>query len=164
MIQLYIEFGADGMRFIVTDATKLPVMNSIGTIAQVSAQNQGNTYSTTIAAGQHTAVADEPESLGGTDTGANPAEYLCMALASCKAITLRMYIQRKQWNIQNVTVDVSLEKQEIEDSFMNIFHAKISVDESATQEQKDRLIQIAKACPISKLLSKQSTIITNLLT
>jgi putative redox protein len=129
-------------------------------IATVNAENNGSTYATNLNAAGHIAIADEPESAGGKDTGPSPVDYLCMSLASCKAITLRMYVERKKWDIQNIKVEVSLERVEAEGSATHVFYAEISADETISPEQKERLITIAKACPISKLLGKQNEVVT----
>jgi putative redox protein len=75
-----------------------------------------------------------------------------------------MYVERKQWNIQNIKVKVSLERADTEGMVTHTFRAEIFVDEPVPNEQKERLLYIAKACPISKLLSKQNEVITKLAT
>jgi putative redox protein len=137
-------------------------MTNNTTISSVRAKNTTNTYTTHLTASSHSAIADEPLPLGGENAGATPGDYLCMSLASCKAITLRMYVQRKKWNIKNIEVKVTLEKQMLDDTSSNIFYAEIIVDEGTPPEQKERLLYIAKACPISKLLSKQNQVDTKI--
>jgi putative redox protein len=135
-------------------------MSTSNTIATAYAENKGESYTTGLKAGTHTAVADEPVAVGGKDAGATPGDYLCMSLASCKAITLRMYVQRKKWDIGNITVKVSLERQETDGSITHTINAEIFIDQPIPAEQKERLVYIAKACPISKLLSKQNEVVT----
>jgi uncharacterized OsmC-like protein len=67
----------------------------------------GEGLRTEIEAGTHALVADEPESLGGTDAGPTPYDYLLAALGGCTAITLRMYADRKGWPLESVTVRLS---------------------------------------------------------
>ena len=129
-------------------------------IATVLAENSGTDYVTQLKAGKHEVIADEPIGVGGKDAGPAPGDYLCMSLASCKAITLRMYVQRKKWKIENIKVKVSLEKLEVEGVATHVFHAVVMVDETTPAEQKERLLYIAKACPISKLLGKQNEVVT----
>src|SRR5579872_2161311 len=69
-------------------------------------------YATNIRSGRHTLTADEPVTAGGQDTGPNPSALLAAALASCTAITLRMYADRKQWPLESVSVDVNLQRAE----------------------------------------------------
>lgn len=108
--------------------------------------------------GRHEFFADEPVAMGGTDSAPAPDELLEAALASCTAITLRMYADRKQWAVQHIDVQVSLERKEGITSFTRNISIKGEVD----AEQKDRLLQIAKACPVSKTLAAGSTITTTI--
>jgi putative redox protein len=108
--------------------------------------------------GRHEFFADEPVEVGGTDSAPAPDELLEAALASCTAITLRMYADRKQWAVQQIDVQVSLERKEGITSFTRNISIKGEVD----AEQKDRLLQIAKACPVSKTLAAGSTITTTI--
>src|SRR6187402_2311015 len=67
-------------------------------------------YYTKLKAGTHTVHADEPLENGGKDLAPGPGEYLRMALASCTAITLRMYANRKGWDVEKIQVTVSNEE------------------------------------------------------
>ncbi|MBW0160945.1 MAG: OsmC family protein, partial [Sediminibacterium sp.] len=68
---------------------------------------------------------------------------------SCTAITLRMYADRKQWPVEGIEVAVSLERIDGK----TVFSRNIQLKGNLDQEQKDRLLQIAKLCPVSKTLS-----------
>jgi uncharacterized OsmC-like protein len=70
----------------------------------------GDSLRTELVAGGHQLVADEPKSLGGTDTGPTPYDYLLAALGGCTAMTLRMYADRKGWPLESVTVRLSQER------------------------------------------------------
>jgi len=107
---------------------------------------------------RHTFNADEPESSGGTDTAPAPDEILEASLASCTAITLRMYADRKQWSLTAVDVKVDLERVENKTIFTRIITLHGNLDE----DQKQRLLQIAKACPVSKTLLGKIEINSNL--
>ncbi|HCL06704.1 MAG TPA: hypothetical protein DHW64_12415 [Chitinophagaceae bacterium] len=99
--------------------------------------------------GRHLFGADEPEEKGGQDTAPAPDELLEASLASCTAITLRMYADRKQWNLEQVEVEVNLERVEGK----TVFTRNIILKGNLEEEQKERLLQIAKLCPVSKTLS-----------
>lgn len=137
-------------------------MDNSKILSEVLATNTGAIYATKLAAGNHNLIADEPESIGGNNLGASPGDYLCMSLASCKTITLRMYIERKQWKIKDINVKVRLYKEDQDGVVSYLFLAEVLVDETVTEEQKQRLGTIAKACPISKLLSGQNKIETTI--
>ena len=66
-------------------------------------------YAHSLTAGNHTLIADEPVEKGGTDTGPTPTQLLALSLASCTAITIEMYADRKEWDVGDVAVDVDYE-------------------------------------------------------
>jgi len=105
-------------------------------------------YQTALTKGNHTILVDEPESSHGTDTAIDPYGLLLGSLASCTSITLRMYIDRKQWAVNEITVQVEMFR--IEGG--HIFERTLSFNGELTDEQKKRLEQIADACPIHKIL------------
>lgn len=106
-------------------------------------------YRAEIRNGRHEIIADEPLNLGGGDTGPTPDELLEAALASCTAITLRMYANRKEWPVTGIHVAVYLERKEDK----TIFTRNIQIEGTIAEAQRERLLQIAKACPVSKTLS-----------
>jgi putative redox protein len=105
-------------------------------------------YQTVVTRNKHAIVVDEPESAKGTDTGIDPMGMLMGSLASCTAITLRMYIDRKMWLVHEITVDVEMFKVAGGTLFERSLHFKGDLND----EQRKRLIQIADACPIHKIL------------
>lgn len=106
-------------------------------------------YSVLLQNGRHELRADEPVASGGADSGPTPDELLESALASCTAITLKMYAERKQWPVAGITVTVSMQREGDNSSF----ERKIVINGNITEEQRQRLLQIAKACPVSKTLT-----------
>jgi len=72
-------------------------------------------FTTSIKTNKHTLIADEPESVGGDDFGASPYELLNAGLAACTAMTLKMYAQRKKWDLQEVFVYVTHSKKHVQD-------------------------------------------------
>jgi len=128
--------------------------------AVAEAQNKGELFATFMETNGHQLVADEPKEFGGKNLGPSPGDYLCMSLASCKAITLRMYIQRKQWKVDTIHVKVNLVKGSQLATGMNTFYCEIIVSGDVSAEQQKRLEEIAKVCPISRMLGKQNEVIT----
>ncbi len=104
-----------------------------------------------------TVIADEPTEKGGANTGPTPQTLLCMSLASCTAITLRMYAQRKAWALGEIRVEINLLTDE---SGNKKFVRKITTEESVTAEQMDRLLMVADKCPVHKILFQANTIET----
>ena len=105
-------------------------------------------YSVKLQDGRHEFIADEPIAKGGGDTGPAPDEILEASLASCTAITLRMYADRKEWKVTEIDVTVSLERIDSK----TIFTRSIKLEGEIDETQRERLLQIAKACPVSKTL------------
>jgi putative redox protein len=112
-----------------------------------------------FAPGGHELIADEPEELGGTNLGPAPGELLMLSLASCTAITVRMYADRKTWPLESVAVEVDLEKVDT----TNRFKREVKLTGALSDEQRQRLLQIANACPVHKVLTGPIEIETNLI-
>src|SRR6201996_2134429 len=122
------------------------------------AENINARYQTTIRSEGHTLIADEPVSSMGTDTGMNPYSLLLASLGSCTAITLRMYIDRKMWIVENINVNVEL----FEVDGATLIKRQLSFEGELSDEQEKRLEQIADACPIHKMLTGKIIIETAL--
>ncbi len=105
-------------------------------------------YNVKLQNGRHEFSADEPKEAGGADTAPSPDELLEASLASCTAITLRMYANRKQWPVAGIQVTVSLARA----NDKTVFKRSISINGDINEEQRERLLEIAKACPVSKTL------------
>ena len=99
-------------------------------------------------------IADEPVSLGGKDLGPDPATLLLSSLAACTLSTLRMYIDRKEWDIPELSVELNY-FQEQSDILVTTIDRKIHFGTSISEEQKERLLFIASKCPISKVLENK---------
>lgn len=118
-------------------------------------------YYTEVIAGENTIITDEPLSQGGGNKGFNPYEILATSLASCTAATLRMYIDKKGWDIPQINVEVDLENYPQTKSAQ--FCRVISFGATEISEDiKDRLFKIADACPIHKILTNNIEILTKI--
>jgi putative redox protein len=115
-----------------------------------------------IHARNHDLVADEPVSLGGSDLGPTPYEYLLGALSSCMAMTLRMYADRKGWPLEGVYVGLraarahepDCEHCATEEVGITRIERKIELSGALTAEQRERLLQIADRCPVKQTLER----------
>ena len=76
----------------------------------IKVTNTGTHYETKIIAGNHLLTTDEPLDHGGQDKGPTAHQMLLSALGACTAITLRMYADRKQWDLQKIHVSLNMEK------------------------------------------------------
>ncbi len=117
-------------------------------------------YATAIRAGRHQLVADEPASRGGGDTGPTPHDLLLAALASCTAITLRMYAERKSWALGTIRVDVALVK---DDDGGERVERVVSFGEALGDQQRAKLAEIAEKTPVTKVVRGGLPIATELL-
>jgi len=115
-------------------------------------------YRMVVRSGTHQFLADEPGELGGTDLGPSPDNLLTAALGACTAATLRMYADRKGWNLQGVEVEVSIERNAPPGvtEFRRIIRLKGELDES----QQARLLDVAERCPVHRVLSNSNHINT----
>lgn len=117
-------------------------------------------YKTKVYSGGHFIYADEPEHVGGTDEGMSPAALLLASLGSCTAITVRMYADRKNFNLDHIKVELAICKEE-EISKETRIKKKIEFSGDLTAEQRERLYVIADKCPIHKMLSNPIRIETD---
>jgi putative redox protein len=117
-----------------------------------------DSYYTTLESTVHTLHADEPIESGGTDRGPSPHDFLRMSLASCTAITLRMYANRKNFDVQQIQVKVLSEQVEGK----TIFHRDVVITGNLDEPQRQRMLQIANACPVHKTLTNPIESQTNL--
>jgi len=116
------------------------------------------TYRTELQARTHSVLADEPVDAGGTDLGPRPGDFLRMALASCTAITLRMYADRKKFHVDRIDVKVSNGPFDGKSTY----RTEIELTGSLTDEQQQRMLQIAKLCPVHKILTNPIVVNTTL--
>ena len=107
-------------------------------------------YAQRISAAGHELAADEPVKRGGTDTGPSPFELMLSSLGACTAITLRMYAERKQWDLGTIAVSLRLLKNGEEP--MRI-ERKISVSQQVGSAQAAKLLEIADKTPVTRALA-----------
>lgn len=127
-------------------------------------------FTTRIRAGEHQLIADEPESFGGNDFGASPYQLVAAGLAACTAMTLRLYADRKKWDLREVYVHISHEKKHLEDclncdstnSKIDTFTRELDLIGDLDAEQRQRLLEIADKCPVHRTLENTVRINTNL--
>ena len=99
---------------------------------------------------EHRLVVDEPADKGGTDKGPTPTELLAASLASCTAITLEMYADRKQWDLG--AVEVAVDFTEAGSDSPARFEVRIKTPAELDDEQREKLLVIAGKCPVHKAL------------
>jgi putative redox protein len=128
----------------------------------ISAKIDTRLYRTEVtSANGNILISDEPQELGGKNLGLNPTELLAASLASCTVITLRMYINRKQWNVSEINVKIDFERDS--ERSVSVFTRKIEIIGEVDETQRQRLETIANSCPIHKTLTHAIEIKTTLI-
>ena len=118
----------------------------------------------------HCLISDEPIAMGGAGLGLNPYELLLAALGSCTSMTLRMYANHKQIDLQDIRVELHHSRIHAEDcagcdeqaSFIDRITRRIQLTGNLDEKQRARLLEIANKCPVHKTLQNQIYIETTL--
>ncbi|MEM8609956.1 MAG: bifunctional alpha/beta hydrolase/OsmC family protein [Myxococcota bacterium] len=126
----------------------------------VLVEGKASGYLQRIHARGHVFPADEPLTVGGTDLGPTPYELLLASLGACTSITLRMYAARKEWPLEGVRVKLRHDRvhaRDVEDSekqtgMVDVIDKELELQGELTQEQRDRLFEMAARCPVHRTL------------
>jgi putative redox protein len=144
------------------DAPALPLgPGSYDTPGATALTEEG--FATPITSRGFTLRADEPASVGGTETGPTPYDYLAAALASCTSLTLRIYADRKGYALSSAEVGVTHDRVHSRDcmecesgsGFVERFSRTIVLEGDLTEAERADLIRIADRCPVHKSLHGQ---------
>lgn len=131
----------------------------------VTVTESGNgPYGQIVTAGHHVLGADEPERLGGQDTGLAPYELLLAALGACTSMTLRMYAERHGWPLTRISVALRHVRRPASEGApaLDRFERQITLLGALDDTQRARLLEIAEKCPVSQTLSRASQVVSNL--
>jgi len=104
-------------------------------------------------------VVDEPRVDGGLGSGPNPYDLLCAALGSCKAMTMRLYAERKAWPLTRVQVAVRHQRASLDAK--DRFDCTVVMEGPLDEAQRTRLLEIAGHCPVHKTLERGSDVSTS---
>ena len=137
---------------------------------EVAATTLGGAFRTEINAAGHPIVADEPRSVGGTGEGPTPYDLLSASLASCTSMTLMMYARHKGIELDSVTVRVSHDKIHAKDcedcespgGRIDEFRRELDIRGTLTDEQRQRMLDIADRCPVHRTLHGEVKVRTTL--
>lgn len=127
-------------------------------------------FTTTIQTAKHSFIADEPTSIGGDDFGPSPYDFLSAGLAACTVMTLKMYAQRKQWDLQEIYTHITYSKKHSDDLMLDLekptridhLSKKLTLIGNLDEKQRQRLKEIASKCPVHKTLQSEVIIDTEL--
>ena len=140
------------------------------TLADVIVWGEGSTFAQQIAAGPHRLTGDEPEIVGGTDTGPSPYDFLLAALGSCTSMTVGMYARKKNWPLVRVTVWLRHSKIYAADcsdwdtrvGMLERIERDVRFEGPLSAEQRSRLLDIANKCPVHRTLTSEINIRTKI--
>ena len=118
-----------------------------------------NGYEHELEIREHRLIVDEPEEKGGTDRGPSPGELLAASLASCTAITIEMYADRKQWGLGAVEVAVEFTEATTDDP--PTFELRIRLGAELSEEHRERILTIAGKCPVHRALKAQNVVVND---
>ncbi|UVE16404.1 OsmC family protein [Pseudomonas sp. LS44] len=119
-------------------------------------------YRVTLSEGTHQWFGDAPQSIGGGDSAPSPHQLLLSALGACTAITVSMYAQRKGLTLEGVDVELSISAEQLTPPALTQIERKIQLRGELDEAQRTRLLEIANACPLHKLLSGEIRIASQL--
>ncbi|WP_417824263.1 alpha/beta fold hydrolase [Thalassospira lucentensis] len=155
-------------RYIPADKA---VENDIGNGVVVRETGQGK-FQAMVMAGRHRMLADEPEKVGGFDSGPSPYEFLSAALGSCTVMTVRMYADHKNIPLEAVRVEILHDKIHADDCAecaeehaqkggkIDRFERKITFVGDLDDQTRAKLLEIADKCPVHRTLEAKSLIVT----
>ena len=121
-----------------------------GSVSLRAVARKRERYTHDVKAGRHTITVDEPENQGGQDMGPSPQELLAAALASCTAVTMEMYAERKGWNVDGLEVDCRYSPAGR--GCPARFEMIMRMPAHLSEEQVERLQMIAAKCPVHRSL------------
>jgi len=110
----------------------------------------------------HVLVADETTENGGTDAGPVPTELLLSSLAACTLTTLRMYVDKKDWEVDRMDLEMGIRIEKTDSGQISHVSTALDISGNVTDEQKERMLEIARKCPIHRLLTNPIQIATAL--
>lgn len=121
-----------------------------------------------VTVGPHHLTADEPQSVGGQDSGPNPYEFLLSGLGACTSMTMRLYAERKSLPLDRVTVTLTHSKIYAEDcascetksGMLDQIERVITMEGELSAEQRSKLMEIADKCPVHRTLTSEVHIVT----
>lgn len=133
--------------------------------------NLKNNFTTQIQTKKHTFTADEPESIGGDDFGPSPYELLNAGLAACTAMTLKLYAERKKWDLQEVYVYLTHARKHSDElnikketpGYLDHLHKKLKFIGNLDETQILKLKDIASRCPVHRTLLSEVVIDTEVI-
>ena len=123
----------------------------------------GPSFRNIITAGKHRLVADEPVDAGGTDEGPTPYDFLSAGLGACTSMTMRVIAARENIPLEGAEIHVTNDRMYAKDcadcttasGYIHKFEVRIRLFGNLTEAQRERLLSVAKRCPVAKTLTSE---------
>ncbi len=139
-------------------------------MSEVIVQGSAAGFAQAIRAGRHHLTSDEPIDAGGADSGPSPYDLLLSALGSCTSMTLGVYARRKQWPLESVTVRLrhsrihatDCAECETKEGLLDRIELEIQLVGELSEEQRLKLLEISRKCPVHRTLVSEMNIQTRL--
>ncbi|GAB5407872.1 MAG: hypothetical protein BalsKO_02370 [Balneolaceae bacterium] len=128
-------------------------------------------FKTTLTAGKHELISDEPPTVaGGKNQGPDPYDLLLMSLGTCTVMTVKMYAERKGWEVGDLYMELRHNKSHVEDcktcedptSKIDVIEKELIIMGDISLEQKEKLLEISKKCPVHRTLLNEIRIESSL--
>jgi putative redox protein len=119
-----------------------------------------NSFRNEIVAGSHHLVGDEPASAGGTDSGPTPYDFLSAALGTCTSMTMHVVAKRENIPLDGVEITIENDRMYAKDcadcldssGYIHRFTVAIKLIGNLTPDQRERMLSVARRCPVNKTL------------
>jgi putative redox protein len=121
-------------------------------MGMIGTRSEAVRYQTRFSDGEHEGAADTTADKGGRHSGFRPHDLLEAALATCVNMTVRMYADSHGIPLRGVTTRVTLDRTNPEEA---VFRYEVGLDGELTEDQKNRLLRAASACPVRRTLSRR---------
>lgn len=117
-------------------------------------------YKTILQTSDHQLIGDEPSNVGGSNLGPNPYEFILAGLATCTAATVRMYADRKAWDLEKIELNLTLSVEREGATQVTYIEKALQFFGNLDETQIQRLLEIADKCPVHRMLTQEVRIVT----
>ena len=107
----------------------------------------------------HFLTMDQTVASGGDNSGPTPVEYLLAAIGGCVSITLRVYAERRGWDVGKIKVNVF----QLKDESGTYLKEEISFEKEISEDQRKKMLVFAAKCPVAKMVKGQTRIESKIL-